>query len=105
LLSFISSLNFAIFVFFTIIYLYRVLYILVGLHSKHKKAEPAFIPKMHRYAAIIAARNEQGVIGELIKSIKNQGKTIPKQINPRNDGKAGSLKITVDEEINPKSAA
>jgi cellulose synthase/poly-beta-1,6-N-acetylglucosamine synthase-like glycosyltransferase len=33
---------------------------------------PALPRKLHKYAVIIAARNEQAVIGELIKSIKNQ---------------------------------
>jgi len=72
LLSFIKELNFAIFIFFTVIYLYRVIYITVGLWSKrNRKAQPNHC-KLHAYAVFVAARNEQAVIGELIRSIKDQ---------------------------------
>ena len=72
MLSFIKDLNFAIFIFFTVIYLYRVIYITVGLWSKrNRKAQPNHC-KLHAYAVFVAARNEQAVIGELIRSIKDQ---------------------------------
>lgn len=72
MLSFIKDLNFAIFVFFTVIYLYRVLYITVGLWSKRRKNDQPLDCNQHTYAVFIAARNEEAVIGELIRSIKNQ---------------------------------
>lgn len=72
MLSFIKDLNFAIFIFFTVIYLYRVLYITVGLWSKRRKKDQPLDASQHTYAVFIAARNEEAVIGELIRSIKNQ---------------------------------
>lgn len=72
MLSFIKDLNFAIFIFFTVIYLYRVLYITVGLWSKRRKKDQPLDVSQHTYAVFIAARNEEAVIGELIRSIKNQ---------------------------------
>lgn len=72
MLSFIKDLNFAIFIFFTVIYLYRVLYITVGLWSKRRKNDQPLDVSQHTYAVFIAARNEEAVIGELIRSIKNQ---------------------------------
>lgn len=72
LLAFIKGLNLSIFVFFTLIYSYRVVFLLVGLWSKRNKQDSVVIPKMHSYAVLVAARNEQAVIGELIKSIKDQ---------------------------------
>jgi len=44
----------------------------VGLHSKRKRKKHTLPRKLHKYAVLIAARNEQAVIGELIRSIKNQ---------------------------------
>ncbi len=72
MLSLIKNINLAIFIFFTVINFYRFIYIIIGLRSKRKK-KPLILPKkLHKYAVIIAARNEQAVIGELIHSIKNQ---------------------------------
>ena len=42
-----------------------LLYMLVGLANKYIFAEPE-APEEHRYAAVISARNEEGVIGGLI---------------------------------------
>lgn len=70
--SFISYSNLIIFIFFTLIYFYRSIYVLIGLLSKRKRKQHILPKKLHKYAVIIAARNEQAVIGELIKSIKNQ---------------------------------
>lgn len=51
------------------LYGYRVLYKIGGIFAtkKFKKAK-----KLHKYAVLIAARNEQTVIGNLIESINNQ---------------------------------
>ena len=48
---------------------YQFLYVLVALFKKQKKLKASV---NHRYAAIIAARNEGEVIGQLIDSIKWQ---------------------------------
>lgn len=47
---------------------YQLIYVIVGYFAK--KAYPD-TENMHAYAFLIAARNEEGVIAELIKSIKN----------------------------------
>ena len=72
MLTFISSLNLFLFIFFTVIYFYRSIYILIGLISKWTRKRADMPKKLHKFAVIIAARNEQAVIGELIKSIKDQ---------------------------------
>ena len=72
MLKFISNLNIYIFVLFTVLYFYRNIYIFIALKSKKKK-EQTIVPKaLHKYAVIIAARNEEAVLGELIQSIKSQ---------------------------------
>lgn len=69
LLSFISIFNLIIFILFTGIYSYQFYYVLVGLFKKRKIL---IASRNHRYAVVIAARNENAVIGQLIKSIKKQ---------------------------------
>lgn len=68
-ISFVDVFNFCVFLTFTICYAYQLFYVLVGLLRKveHKPAK-----KNHKYAAIISARNESTVIGNLLDSIKNQ---------------------------------
>lgn len=72
MLAFIDNLNLAIFIFFTFAYSYRTIYLLIGFFSKWKRRPSGAAAKFHKYAVIVAARNEQAVIGELIKSIKSQ---------------------------------
>ena len=55
---------------FTAAYAYQIVYLLIGFFGKGKGGKQA--PALHRYAAIIAARNEENVIGDLIKSLKRQ---------------------------------
>ena len=62
-------LNCIISILFTICYAYQFFYVFVGIKSRGKKLEAE---KLHRYAAVVSARNESGVIGNLIESIKNQ---------------------------------
>ncbi|EEG29531.1 glycosyltransferase, group 2 family protein [[Clostridium] methylpentosum DSM 5476] len=69
MLSFINNFNFVILIFFTLCYSYQFVYAFVALVSKPKTKTAK---KLHRYAVIISARNESAVIGELIKSIKQQ---------------------------------
>ena len=56
----------------TSLYFYQLVYIIVTLVKSHKKRRMPAPNKLHRFAAIIAARNEEAVIGELIRSIKSQ---------------------------------
>lgn len=57
----------------TILYFYQFVYIIVALVSDKKRKVNTYEPnKLHRFAFIIAARNESAVIANLIKSIKSQ---------------------------------
>jgi len=69
LLSFISTFNLIILFVFTGFYLYQAFYVLVSLIYK---SENMISTRDHKYAVVIAARNESNVIGHLIESIKNQ---------------------------------
>lgn len=62
--------NFIIWAFFTFAYLYQALYILVAWRRGTVKLPPA--KKNHRYAFFIAAHNEESVIANLVRSIKEQ---------------------------------
>lgn len=62
-------LNFVISILFTLCYAYQFFYIFVGLL---KKPLEFTAKKQHKFAVVISARNESGVIGNLIKSIKTQ---------------------------------
>ena len=55
---------------FTILLAYRTLFIIIGFFGRARKYPEC--PENKKYAVIIAARNEEVVIGNLIKSIKNQ---------------------------------
>ena len=54
---------------FFICYAYQFVYIPVALFKKRKPL-PSAVP--HRYAVLIAARNEQTVIGDLLDSLNRQ---------------------------------
>lgn len=61
--------NAVISVLFTLCYAYQFFYLFVGL----LKGEQKFTAETeHKFAAVISARNESGVIGQLIASIKEQ---------------------------------
>lgn len=64
-----SYINFALAVVFTACFCYQAVYALVRLLGR-KRTFPA--QKLCRYAVLIAARNEQAVIGQLLDSIKQQ---------------------------------
>lgn len=70
----IASINTVIYTLLTVLYFYQFIYIVIALiGEKRKKKQPEYEPKkLHRFAFIIAARNENAVIGNLIKSIKAQ---------------------------------
>ena len=54
-----------------ILYCYQMGYLLLGLVRRRWKDRRPPVT-LHRYAALISARNEEGVIGELIASLKQQ---------------------------------
>ena len=55
---------------FMLVYLMQNIHLIVGTFSKHKKFQKA--KKQHKYGFMIAARNEEIVIGNLIDSIFGQ---------------------------------
>lgn len=61
--------NWIISIIFTLCYAYQFFYIFVGLLKKPLSFKAK---KNHRFAVVVSARNESSVIGNLIKSIKNQ---------------------------------
>ena len=60
--------NSAIALTFTVLFFYQVIYLAVGLCRRHWRDthQPS---RLRRYAALISARHEEGVIGELIASL------------------------------------
>ena len=62
-------LNFIISAVFTICYFYQMVYVFTGLFKKSKKFEAK---KLNRFAVLIAARNEEAVIKNLIDGLKAQ---------------------------------
>ncbi len=71
----ISYINYMIAVLFFICYSYQVLYIVVPFIKKNKTYEKT---DLNQYAVLIAARNEEAVISQLIESIHNQ--TYPSEL-------------------------
>lgn len=69
MLSFISIFNLVIFILFTGFYFYQFYYVIVGLF---KESKVFAANRNHKYAVVIAARNESAVIAQLINSIKKQ---------------------------------
>lgn len=69
----ITTINTLMFVVLTVLYFYQFIYIIIALIGEKKKQHFTEEAKaFHRYAFIIAARNERAVIANLIKSIKQQ---------------------------------
>ena len=65
----VKIINFAIMCLFFLCYSYQFFYVLVSLLGRNR---PHGIEQRHRYAVLIAARNESAVIGQLIDSIRAQ---------------------------------
>lgn len=63
--------NFVMATIFVVFYFYQIGYLLLGLWKRHTK-ETDVSHALHRYAAVISARNEANVIGGLIASLKAQ---------------------------------
>lgn len=60
-----------IFTILTILYTYQMIYILISIWKRKVKPLP-LAKKKHRFAVLISARNEAGVIGELLDSLHQQ---------------------------------
>ncbi len=71
LLHFVESFQMVVGMAVSLLYLYQVGYLVIGLLGRgwRDRRAPA---RLRRYAALISARNEEGVIGELIESLKRQ---------------------------------
>lgn len=72
MLQAISIFNLSLFILFTVIYFYRNIYVLISLNDKRKPKDKQECKDFHKYAVLIAARNESKVIEELLESLKNQ---------------------------------
>ncbi|MCM3741385.1 glycosyltransferase [Oceanobacillus luteolus] len=70
--EFIYGFNFLLFLLFGFMYLYQIIYLLYSFKVKKRKSSFNHTVPFHKYAVIIAARNEELVIGQLIQSIKKQ---------------------------------
>lgn len=69
----INTINSILYIALTVLYFYQFIYIVIALiGDKKKKLDTYEARKLHKFAFIIAARNEQAVIGNLINSIKQQ---------------------------------
>ena len=71
MIQLVEAFNLFLAVLFTVAYFYQLVYLVIGL-IRRKQWSSSQDAKIHRYAAVISARNEAGVIGELIHSLKNQ---------------------------------
>ena len=65
----VTTINTIIGVLFTLCYAYQIIYYLVGIFGRE---EPHGEGTSHRFAVLIAARNEEAVIGHLLESIRSQ---------------------------------
>ena len=71
LIKLLESFNFFLAVLMTLIYFYQLGYLAVGLIWRKRWNIPQ-AQSLHRYAAVICARNEAGVIKNLIRSLRRQ---------------------------------
>ena len=67
----VEAFNLFLAVLFTVAYFYQLVYLVIGLVKRRRWRQPE-AAQYHRYAAVISARNEAGVIGELIHSLTRQ---------------------------------
>ena len=72
ILTYINDFNFLMFLLFALMYLYQFIYMFVAFKAKQDKNPEIQDVTFNKYAVIIAARNEELVIGQLIQSIKKQ---------------------------------
>lgn len=71
MLHFVRNLNEALILFLGIAYAYQGVYTLIGLWLRWREQKRPQA-RLHKYAAVISARNEENVIGDLIASLKAQ---------------------------------
>ena len=71
MLDLVQTINLILVVLLTAAYSYQIFFLLYGL-VKRKKASRNIARRLHRYAAVICARNEEQVIGDLIASLRRQ---------------------------------
>lgn len=76
--SFIGNFNLFMFILFAFMYLYQIIYMFIAFKEKRKQRQVNHNQHKNRFAVLIAARNEEVVIGQLIKSIKKQN--YPKEL-------------------------
>lgn len=69
MVTLVENLNLMLMIFFTVCYSYQFFYAFYALKKTPKVYKAS---KFHSFAVIISARNESSVIGNLIKSIKDQ---------------------------------
>ena len=62
--------NQIVFTLFTVCFLYQVVFFIIG--AFRGEVAPPKAKKLHRYAFFIAAHNEEAVIANLVRSIKDQ---------------------------------
>ena len=76
-LELVKDLNLLVAILFTLLYFYQGAYVVVAFVRRRWRDshQPA---ALHRYAVIVAARNEEAVIGELLESMQKQ--TYPSQL-------------------------
>ena len=74
--SFVDIFNICVFLFFTVFYSYQLFYIVEVLVSQKRKKRTA--QKQHKFAVMIAARNEETTIANLLHSLENQ--TYPREL-------------------------
>ena len=70
LLELVEGFNLLLAALFTILYFYQLVYLVLGL-VRRRRHDPAKVA-IHPYAAVICARNEEGVIGDLVRSLRRQ---------------------------------
>ena len=72
MLGFVHNFNEAIALIFLVAYFYQLVYLFVGLAQRRWGRPTPEAGRLHRFAAVISARNEANVIAGLIRSLKAQ---------------------------------
>lgn len=71
--TFVNTFNLFLFFVFSLCYMYQAVYAVIVLVKDHRrKVDVVDDAPLHKFAVMIAGRNEEAVIGELVRSIKNQ---------------------------------
>ena len=71
MIQLVEAFNLFLAVLFTVAYFYQLVYLVIGVIRRNHWTQSQDA-KINRYAAVISARNEAGVIAELIHSLKEQ---------------------------------